>query len=200
MTTPTNALTAIERARQRLAEIKAKQAETVLAAQQALNERLVASSSSSNMHKLGWRIDDSKPWNDEQITAINNMLGGKSFCLIGAAGTGKTSTLKGAVNSLLLNGLLPILQPTESTKWLRAGKPGIVLTSFTNMAVRQIAKHFSRDITTVTIHKLLEFAPVYYEITKEDGTIGKTMRFEPQRNRLNKLPASLRTIVVDPLW
>jgi ATP-dependent exoDNAse (exonuclease V) alpha subunit len=192
------ALSAIEKARLRLAELKAKQTATVLAAQEAINSKLANSSSTSNnMSNLGWKIDTSREWNEDQNLAINYALGGKSFCLIGAAGTGKTSTLKGAVNSLLMNGLLPIIQQSEATKWLLTGKPGIVLTSFTNMAVRQIAKHFSKDITTVTIHKLLEFAPVYYEVTKEDGTVGKTMRFEPSRNKFNKLPRSLRTIVVD---
>lgn len=195
---PTSTLSAIEKAKARLAEITAAKKATVLAAQEAINNKLASSSSTSNnMSNLGWTIDNSRPWNEQQTTAINYGLGGKSFCLIGAAGTGKTSTLKGAVNSLTMNGLLPIIQQHESTRWLLAGKPGIVLTSFTNMAVRQIAKHFSKDVTTVTIHKLLEFAPVYYEVEREDGTIGKTMRFEPSRNKFNKLPRSLRTIVVD---
>jgi len=198
MTTTNNALSAIEKAKARLAEIKAANLAKISQQQDALNLRLSQSAAAiSNLSNLGWQIDTSRDWNEQQQAGIHNTLSGKSFALIGAAGTGKTSTLKGAVNSLLMNGMLPIIQASESTKWLKAGKPGIVLTSFTNMAVRQIAKHFSKDITTVTIHKLLEFAPAYYEITKEDGTIGKTMRFEPQRNRLNQLPRSLRTIVVD---
>ena len=94
--------------------------------------------------------------------------------------------------------MLPPIQADEETKWLKAGKPGIVLVSFTNMAVRQIAKHFSADITCCTIHKLLEYVPVTYEIDDpETGLTKKTVRFEPSRNSRNKLPRSLQTIVVD---
>jgi ATP-dependent exoDNAse (exonuclease V) alpha subunit len=145
-----------------------------------------------------WKVDQSRDWNSEQLLGITTGLEGKSFCLIGAAGTGKTSTLKGLVSSLIANNRLPIIQGREATKYLLPGKPGIVLCSFTNMAVRQIAKHFSSDVTIATIHKVLEFRPVPYEIedpvTKE---LKKTMRFEPAKNKFNPLPASLRTIVVD---
>jgi ATP-dependent exoDNAse (exonuclease V) alpha subunit len=199
----------VAKAKARLLAIRAEQAEKIAVQERALGLKLAASSqnplnetkSSGNYLTVpalsGWAIDQSKPWNQQQQAAIHSFLAGKDFCLIGAAGTGKTSTLKGAVNSAIANNTIPILQAGDSTKVLRMGKPGIVLTSFTNMAVRQIAKHFSRDITTCTIHKLLEFAPVYYEITKEDGTIGKTMRFEPSRNRTNQLPRNLKTIVID---
>jgi ATP-dependent exoDNAse (exonuclease V) alpha subunit len=188
---------AIAKAKARLAEItSAKQAQVKLQ-ETALAAKLATSMTIPSLHNQGWIIDSSREWNDQQQSAINSGLAGKSFCLIGAAGTGKTSTLKGLVNSLIANGLLPMIQPGQSTKVLQIGKPGIVLTSFTNMAVRQIAKHFSKDTTTSTVHKLLEFAPVYYEVEKEDGTITKTMRFEPSRHVLNPLPRSLRTIVVD---
>lgn len=197
MNTPNNnALSAIERAKARLAELK-QEAQARIDTQQAqLTEKLKASTRLVPTLS-GWKIDTSREWNEDQQAAIHSALAGKSFCLIGAAGTGKTSTLKGAVNSLIANNLLPIIQGGETTKILKFGKPGIVLTSFTNMAVRQIAKHFSADVTTCTIHKLLEFAPFYYEVTKEDGSTAKTMRFEPARNKLNPLPSSLKVIVVD---
>lgn len=151
-----------------------------------------------SLSKLGWYIDDSADWNTEQITAINMGLSKKTFCLIGAAGTGKTTTLRGIIRSLLRNELVPILQPWEATKWLMPGTPGIVLCSFTNMAVRQIAKNFTGDpITCITIHKLLEFAPVKYTVTNEKGEEVIKMVFEPQRNRFNPLPRNLKTIVID---
>jgi ATP-dependent exoDNAse (exonuclease V) alpha subunit len=146
---------------------------------------------------LSWHIDQSRSWDANQQSAIHNGLSGKSFCLIGAAGTGKTTTLKGLVNSLMLNNILPPFTSAAETKWLKAGKPGIVLCSFTNMAVRQIAKHFSKDITTITAHKLLEFQPIFYDVIGDDGLPKTTMRFEATRNKFNKLPAELRTIVVD---
>lgn len=192
-------MTAIEKAKARLAELKAAKLATLAQQQASINQhRLTATAAAANLANSIWKIDQSRDWNAEQALAITTGLERKSFCLIGAAGTGKTSTLKGLVNSLMMNSLLPIISGPESTKTLAPGKPGIVLVSFTNMAVRQIAKHFSKDITCVTIHKLLEYAPVYYEV--DDPVTGlpkKTMRFEPSRNRYNPLPRSLRTIVVD---
>lgn len=146
----------------------------------------------------GMIIDTSREWNTEQLQAINAGLSGKSFCLIGAAGTGKTTTQKGIVYSLLKNNMLPMISAAQSTNYLKPNSHGIVICSFTNMAVRQSAKHFSKDITCVTIHKLLEFAPVYYDVEDADGNVtGTTMRFEPQRHAGNPLPASLKTILID---
>lgn len=211
VTTPSSTLSAIEKARARLAALKQNAADQLEKQQKEFSSRLVsvpggaATRNSDGTATItvpyfktrGWTIDSSREWNAEQLSFIDLGLQGKDLCLIGSAGTGKTSATKGLVNSLVENNLLPIIQPSEGTKWLKAGRPGIVLCSFTNTAVRQIAKHFSKDITCVTIHKLLEYAPVFYELEQEDGSTVKTMRFEPTRNRLNKLPRSLRTIVVD---
>lgn len=193
---PTNA---IERARARLAQLAEEKQQRLQAEKDHLSaNRLTAETLGAKTSAGIWRIDTSKDWNEEQRLAIVTGLERKSFCLIGAAGTGKTSTLKGLVTSLLLNNLLPAINGNYTTKHLHAGKPGIALVSFTNMAVRQIAKHFSRDITCCTIHKLLEFAPVYYEVDDpETGMPKKTMRFEPQRNKTNPLPRELKTIVID---
>jgi ATP-dependent exoDNAse (exonuclease V) alpha subunit len=188
------ALDAIARAKARLAEIKQeveakkKFQETAIAA--SMKQMLVPS-----LHTKGWWIDDSTDWNEEQLQAINAGMASKSFCLIGAAGVGKTTTLKGIVSSKLRNHLVPPI--TQSTKWLTAGNPGIVLCSFTNMAVRQIAKHFSKDVTCITIHKLLEFSPVKYEVDDGAGGFVTKMKFEPMRHRNNPLPAALTTIIVD---
>jgi len=205
MTEHFNAESAVEKAKARLLVLREQAAARVADQKEAIRARTIMvpplSVSGGNTGNtgtaLGWRIDDSKPWNERQNAGIHAFLGGKSFCYIGSAGTGKTSGLKGMVNSALLNNIVSYIRPEEATKWLKPGRPGIVLTSFTNMAVRQIAKHFSNDITCITLHKLLEYAPVFYELTAEDGTVRKTMRFEPSRNRFNKLPRSLRTIIID---
>jgi exodeoxyribonuclease V alpha subunit len=50
----------------------------------------------------------------------------------------------------------------------------------------------------MTIHALLEYEPVYYDV--QDPTTGeykKTMRFEPRRNASNPLPASIKTIIFE---
>lgn len=133
--------------------------------------------------------------NEKQRLAIDLALQGRSYCLIGAAGTGKTTSLNWAISAVLQAGLVPPL--ASSTKWLRRGAPGIVCVAYTRRAVRQIAKNVPKEVTTLTAHKLLEFAPVYYEVTKPDGSIGKTMRFEPQRHATNPLPKELHTLIID---
>lgn len=133
--------------------------------------------------------------NTAQQLAIDLTLQGRSFCLIGAAGTGKTTSLNWAITAALRSGVIPPL--ASSTKWLRRGAPGIVCVAYTRRAVRQIAKNVPKEVTTLTAHKLLEFAPVYYDIVRPDGSEGKTMRFEPQRNATNPLPTELHTLIID---
>jgi exodeoxyribonuclease V alpha subunit len=136
-------------------------------------------------------------WNEKQDLAIKYAQQGKSFCLIGAAGTGKTTTLKGCIQALQAAHILPILK--QGTKYLRAQMPGIAFVSYTRRAVRQIAKQLPKDLAmhAITLHKLLEFEPVFYEYVTPEGRMAKTMRFEPARHSLNPLPTDLRCIVVD---
>jgi len=186
----------IAKAKQRADELRA-QKQATLAAQKTQIAAAMTSMNVPSLHSKGWAIDTTRDWNEQQLSAIDAGLAGKSFCLIGAAGTGKTTTLKGIINSLLANNLVPPIPADKATKWLVAGKPGIVLCSFTNMAVRQIAKHFTGDVTCITIHKLLEFEPHYYEVVDEAGDTKNKVVFEPARHSGNPLPAALRTIVVD---
>lgn len=189
----------IEKAKARLAEINAAKEAEKQQQESSIKNALVTISpeQQTSLANIGWQLDDSRPWNQEQLAAILTGMQGKSFCLIGAAGTGKTSTLKGLITSMIRNNILPILQPWETTKWLRAGKPGVVLVSFTNMAVRQIAKHFTKEVTTCTIHKLVEMGPTFYEVELPDGSVVNKVKFEPKRNRYNPLPRGLRTVIVD---
>lgn len=188
-------LSAIEKARQRLAAIKQDQLEYKAKKEAEVAVHRVMEIPSLISH--GLQYDTSVAWNAKQLDAINAVAGGKSFCLIGPAGSGKTTTEKGIVYTLLKNSMVPMIQAGKSTKWLPAGTPGIAMVSFTNMAVRQTAKHFSGDVNCITIHKLLEFGPVYYEVSGPDGLPIKKMRFEPQRNKFNTLPRELKIIMVD---
>jgi len=135
-------------------------------------------------------------WNEKQRTAITYGQQGKSFVLIGAAGTGKTTTLKGVIQQLLINHLIEPL--TSGTKYLTAGTPGMVLVSYTRRAVRQISRQMPKEMRShcLTIHKLLEFEPIFYEIVGPDGEMKKTMRFEPTKTLLNPLP-NIKVCVVD---
>ena len=130
--------------------------------------------------------------NEKQLHARDLALAGKSFCLIGAAGTGKTTAMRIIITAMQQAGLVGPLR--SSTKYLTEGKPGVVVLSFTNKAVANIAKGMAKDITCVTAHKLIEFQPVFYEVENADGDLVKTMRFEPNRTKYNPLPSSLSTV------
>jgi ATP-dependent exoDNAse (exonuclease V) alpha subunit len=136
-------------------------------------------------------------WNEKQREAITFGQQGKSFVLIGAAGTGKTTTLKGVLQALTINELIEPLQ--SGTKYLSTGSPGIALVSYTRRAVRQIARQMPPELRAhcLTIHKLLEFEPIFYEVPDAEGNLKKTMRFEPTKHSGNPLPRELRRIVVD---
>ena len=134
-------------------------------------------------------------YNAKQQEAIRRALAGESFCLIGAAGTGKTTGLNGCIQSLLASGIVEPL--AESTKFLQRGRPGIVCIAYTRRAVRQIARNVPKEISVITAHKLIEFEPVYYEVPAPDGGTRTTMRFEPMRHASNPLPAQIRTLIID---
>lgn len=127
-------------------------------------------------------------------TAFNDLVqSGKSCVLIGAAGTGKTTSMRQVTQNLVTSERIKLL--TSGTKYLNTGKPGAAILSYTRKAVNNIRHAVADEFKshTLTIHKLLEFAPIFYEIedTANKGNFKNTMRFEPQRNRDNPLPLEL---------
>jgi hypothetical protein len=85
-----------------------------------------------------------------------------------------------------------------ATKWLQVGLPGAVVVSYTRKAVNNIRRAVVDELKphTITLHKLLEFGPVFYEIETDTGP-KKTMRFEPKRNADNPLPSELKFIAYE---
>ncbi len=80
----------------------------------------------------------SMSFNAEQLTAIELALQGKSFCLIGAAGTGKTTVTQEIISRLQRASHVSPL--ADDTKHLIRGNPGIVICGFPNKAVNNIRK------------------------------------------------------------
>jgi exodeoxyribonuclease V alpha subunit len=127
-------------------------------------------------------------FNPEQLQAIEFGLQAKSFCLIGAAGTGKTTVTQELISRLQRSShVLPL---SASTKHLNNEAPGIAILGYTNKAVNNIRKKLPQHLQNhcLTIHKILEYAPVYYEVPDSDGNMRKTMRFEPSYHAGAKLP------------
>ena len=140
--------------------------------------------------------------NTEQQKFVSLVSQGRSCCLVGAAGTGKTTAVKQAITNLLSTKSIPTIQvPTgnPSNPKLLQGLEGIVGCAFTRKAVANLKANFPDRLHPhcMTIHALLEFAPVFYETFNDDGNLVSTMRFEPTRNKLNPLPTELTTIVIE---
>ena len=130
--------------------------------------------------------------NEKQLQAVELACRGRSFNLIGAAGTGKTTTTREVIAQLVR---LPHCKPiSRGTQHLHTGTPGVVIVSFTNKAVNNIKKHLPKDLQAhcLTIHKLLEFKPVnsFDPMELEERSLqGETQgNFLPTYFQYNKLP------------
>lgn len=138
-------------------------------------------------------------YNENQLKFVQLAGTGASAVLIGAAGTGKTTCQKGVMRQLIQSGHAGLLQ-ADGHKYLQSDTPGIVVVSFTRRAVSNIRRNVSEDMkkNCLTIHALLEYEPVYYEILDENtGDMKNTMRFEPTRTATRPLPATIRCCVIE---
>lgn len=136
--------------------------------------------------------------NAKQQLLYETVLQRRDVILIGAAGTGKTTCMRKVTRGLIDGEVLPSIK--DATKYLVPDTPGAVIVSYTRKAVNNIRHAVVDELKShvLTIHKLLEFAPVFYEI--EDPNTGlwrKTMRFEPTRNFANPLPPELQLVIFE---
>lgn len=142
---------------------------------------------------------DAITYNAAQNLFIKLGTEGHSVALTGPAGAGKTTSTKGLIFSLLQSGRIGQLS-VPGHKWLRNGSPGIVCTSFTNKAVQNMKKVLPADLrgNCLTIHKLLEYAPVFSEVyDPSKGEYKNTMRFEPSWHENRKLSNTLQVLIID---
>ena len=166
----------------------ARKAETAPQQQEQLKEALIPHAQFSGDIEL----------NAEQQAFKDLVLSGKDCVLIGAAGTGKTTCLKAVIQALAQQPGAVTLQGGH--KYLVNNTPSTILTSFTRRAVNNLKRAVSADFKSncITLHKLLEYQPHYYEVVDpETGEDKKTMRFEPSRTFMNPLDQSIKTLVID---
>lgn len=188
-----------------LAAAKAKAAAAAIVSSLPLQPTIIAdavntaiSINEPNQHYGTDRYGKQIAYNAEQWQFISTIRDGKSAVLIGAAGTGKTTSTNGGVQALLQSKYFPPMR--DQHKHLPINAPGIVFVSYTRRAVMNLRRALPDDMKSnaITIHKLLEYAPVFYEIFDEaSAEYRKTMRFEPTRNASNNLDSAIRTIVFD---
>lgn len=149
-------------------------------------------------------------YNEKQQLAISTALAGDSLCLTGPAGSGKTTTVKGIIAALLKSSRNVIMEGVKHKHLPSIGVPGIVTCAYTNKAVSNVKKNLDIQIRQLclTIHKLLEFEPVYYDdVDPITGNKKSKMEFKPARNRGNPLPSGIYVIILEessmidvPLW
>ena len=137
-------------------------------------------------------------YNEKQQEFINLVRQRKSCVLIGAAGTGKTTCMRGTIETLMQECYIPALNAPH--KHLHAAAPGIAVISYTRRAVSNIRRALADDMkgNCITYHKLMEYEPVFYTVTDpETGQEKNTMKFEPTRNQYHTLPENLKCIIVE---
>lgn len=185
--------TAIQKAQRIAAMFAAKRAALTptnpTAPVQTLAEQLAPKTVTINLPANRQQID----LTEKQLEAIKLATSFRSFCLIGAAGTGKTTTVRQLCQSMIDSGRLHKFY--EGTKHLSAGDYAIAFVAYTNRAVENMRKQLPREFqhNALTIHKLLEPMPVF----TEDPETGKThMDFVFQRNAMNPI-RELQIVVVE---
>jgi hypothetical protein len=160
--------------------------------------------------KLSKLIDDDFPFDESQLDAIDGLSTEQYACLTGAAGTGKTTTTKKIVDTILESEPLDtvnmesywkagVMKAADDDyeapeKWV----PSVVLCAFTGRATQMIKKNFPRDWhgNIMTIHRMLGYMPEFYEDWDEEtGSYRKKMRFIPTYNSDFKMPWDI--IIVD---
>mgnify|MGYP003433692429 FL=1 len=136
--------------------------------------------------------------NPEQSRSVSYAKAGTSHCLIGAAGTGKTTATQQLIIQMLESGLLPPV--SLSHKYLPPQGYGFIVTSLTKIAVANLRKKLPDELqgNCINLHKLLEYVPVKTETYSETlkTTITKTV-FEPARNKYNPLPRELTVFIIE---
>lgn len=195
-----------------VAKLRAQKTATAIAATEVINETIPKTIEQNdtvqniqvqdltpNLGTITDKYGNTIQLNSKQLEFVNLAGSGKSCVLIGAAGTGKTTCQKAVVANLINSGKAGILS-TGGHKHLVSGTPGIVICAYTRRAVANIRRNMPADLQNncITIHKLLEYQPVFYEVDDPISGEAKTkMKFEATRNRMNPLPSSIHTVIFE---
>lgn len=130
--------------------------------------------------------------NHEQLLAKSLAFNGKSFCLIGAAGTGKTTAQREIAAALIKQDLLSTHTFRIQGTGERVPAPSIAFVAYTRIASGNLRKAIHKDPdlekllthNVTTIHNLLEYQPETYWDSVENK---EKFRFIPKRNASNPL-------------
>ena len=170
-------LAAKRKAREQIAETNPNLSKTELAVAVEDSELAGALSSSS------WN------WHEDQLRAIQTAVSGKPVAITGPAGSGKTTVEVEIARQLSLS--LPAINHNDGHKYITTGAPGMLFVSFTNKAVENTRSKLPSNLrhNAMTIHKLLEFKPVF---TEEWDPVRPLVLFEPNSHKTRPADAALK--------
>lgn len=162
---------------------------------------------SDENEKLNRLVDEDFPFDESQLAAVYGLVQQQYGCLIGAAGTGKTTVSKKFVD-LLRDGVGEIDikdywkrgTADEHDDYEKPEKliPPIVMVSFTGRASQMTKKNFPRDWhpNIMTIHRALGFYPEFFAAyDEESGEMRNKRRFVPAYDETNKMPWKI--VIID---
>lgn len=139
--------------------------------------------------------------NDKQQLAKELAFAGKTFCLTGAAGTGKTTAQREIARSLLEQNKLGFhdfrIQGSGGERW---EGPSVAFVAYTRIASGNLKKAIHKDQkladiflhNVTTIHNLLEYEPEFYWNYEQNK---ESMRFVPRRTAAN--PLDLTHLIIE---
>lgn len=130
--------------------------------------------------------------NSQQLLAKEMAFAGKSFCLIGAAGTGKTTAQREIAAELLKSNCLRTHEFRIQGLGIPVMAPSIAFVAYTRVASGNLRRAIHKlpeleaalEHNVTTIHNLLEYTPETYwdyDLNKE------SFRFIPRRTASNPL-------------
>lgn len=124
---------------------------------------------------------------DSQKAALQQILSSRLNILTGAAGTGKTFTVKTVLSELLKS----------------YDQRSIFITAFTGKAVLNLINTFKSDpaltalaTQSMTIHKFLAFKPEFFDEPDLNGKLVRRRRFVPTYNSINKR-SDCKVLIID---
>lgn len=124
---------------------------------------------------------------DSQKAALQQILSSRLNILTGAAGTGKTFTVKTVLSELLKS----------------YDQRSIFITAFTGKAVLNLINTFKSDpaltalaTQSMTIHKFLAFKPEFFDEPDLNGKLVRKRRFVPTYNSINKR-SDCKVLIID---
>jgi len=182
-----------------LAKVAAKKAATATATATATAHQQPEQQQSSK-YQFYNQYGELISYNAEQTALLDLTEKGESCVLLGAAGTGKTTCMRGVIELLSQDARIPAFNNVVHKHLPSSGVPGIICVSFTRRAVTNLKRAMPDHMkdNCITIHKALEYEPVYYEIEDPVTRVVKTtMRFEPARHAHNPLPNDIKVVIID---